>query len=371
MDVGADMTTRRVVLGVLFLLVLAPSAMATHVPGSSEVITYASSLQPGVAATGTMGWGRTPVKGYTWYCFDVTSGTAVTLNVKKNTGDLKPNLGVMRGLAEPGGKATLPVVQETENPDQDTTSLSFTPNFTGPVTLWVSTFLGEKDGTFSVTMTGGKGRSSCGATIDNGPTTSLTIVPDAPSFAMGNSQTIRVPVQVFAASTITSDIAINAGGLPDDVKVSIAPAVLGARSDGKAIITITTSAVTFPATYFVFLVATSGETTATNSFLLEVICDPPFILGLDQPKNSTVSIGRPAQLSVKAFGSGPLTYQWFTGASGLVNFPLAGGTSPVFTTSALNDTTSYWVRVTNACGSVASQTVTVNVSASAKPTSRR
>jgi hypothetical protein len=365
------MKTRGVVLGVLFLLALAPPAMATHVPSSSEVITYASSLQPGVAATGTMGWGRTPPKGYTWYCFDVTSGTAVNLAVKKTTGDLKPNLGVMRGLAEPGGTATLPVVNETSNADQDQTTLSFTPNFTGPVTLWVSTFLGEKDGTFSVTMTGGKGRSSCGATVDTGPTTSLTIVPDFPSFAVGNSQTIKVPVQVFAASTITSDIAINAGGLPDDVQVSIAPAVLGARSDGKAMITITTSANTFPATYFVFLVATSGETTATNSFLLEVICDPPFILGLDQPKGSTVSIGRPAQLSVKVSGSGPVTYQWFTGASGLVNFPLAGGTSANFTTSALNDTTSYWVRVTNACGSVASQTVTVNVSASAKPTSRR
>jgi hypothetical protein len=363
------MTTRGVVLGVLFLLALAPPAMATHIPGSSEVITYASSLQPGVAATGTMGWGNTPPKGYTWYCFDVTSGTAVTLNVKKTSGDLKPNLGVMRGLAETGGKATLPLVKATSNADLDETALSFTPDFTGPVTLWVSTFLGEKNGAFTVTMTGGTGRSSCGAVVDSGP--SLTIVPDAPSFAVGNSQTINVPVQVFAASTVTSDIAINAGGLPDDVQLSIAPAVLKARSDGKATITISTSANTFPATYPVYLIATSGEQTASNSFLLDVICDPPFILGLDQPKGTTVSIGRPAQLFVKASGSGPLSYQWFTGASGLVNFPLAGGTTANFTTSALNDTTSYWVRVSNPCGSVNSQTVTVNVSASAKPAGRR
>ena len=67
--------------------------------------TYASSLQPGVAATATMGWGSTPPKGYTWYCFDVTTGKAVTVAVKKVTGDLKPNLGIMRGLAEAGGKA--------------------------------------------------------------------------------------------------------------------------------------------------------------------------------------------------------------------------------------------------------------------------
>jgi hypothetical protein len=364
------MTTRRVVLGVLFLLAIAPPAMATHIPGSSEVITYASSLQPGAAATGTMGWGSTPPKGYIWYCFNVTSGTAVTVSVKKTSGDLKPNLGVMRGLAATGGKATLPLVKATSNADLDQTTLSFTPDFTGPVTLWVSTFLGEKAGAFTVTMTGGTGRSSCGA-VDSGPTTSLTIVPSAPSFAVGNSQTIKVPVRVFAASTVTSDIAINAGGLPDDVQLSIAPAVLGARSDGKATITITTSANTFPATYSVYLIATSGEQTASSSFLLDVICNPPFILGIDQPKSSTVSIGRPAQLSVKPTGSGPFTYQWYTGASGLVNFPLAGGTSANFTTSALNDTTSYWVRVANPCGSVDSQTVTVNVSASAKPAGRR
>jgi hypothetical protein len=343
--------------------------MATHIPASSEVITYTSSLQPGVAATGTMGWGSTPPKGYTWYCFDVTSGTAVALSVKKTSGDLKPNLGVMRGLAETGGKATLPVVTDTSNADDDQTTLSFTPDFTGPVTLWVSTFLGELNGVFSVTMTGGTGRSSCGAIESGPPPTSLAIAPDAPSYAMGNLQTIKVPIQVFAGLTVTSDIAINAGGLPDDVHLSIAPAVLAARSDGKATITISTSATTFPATYVVYLIATSGEQTASNSFVLEVICDPPIILGIDQPKGTTVSLGRPANLSVKALGSGPLTYQWFTGATGLVNFPLAIGSSPNFTTSALNDATSYWVRVANPCGSVDSQTVTVNVGPGAKPAS--
>jgi hypothetical protein len=363
------MTNRGVVLGVLFLLAVARPAMATHVPSSSEVITYTSSLAPGVAATGTMGWGSTPPKGYTWYCFDVTTGTAVTLNVKKTSGDLKPNLGVMRGLAEAGGTATLPIVKDTSNADLDQTSLTFTPDFTGPVTLWVSTFLGEKNGVFSVTMTGGTGRSSCGA-VDSTPSgPSLAIVPDAPSYAMGNSQTIKVPIQVFAASTVTSDIAINAGGLPDDVQLTIVPAVLAARSDGKAAITIFTSAHTFPARYVVYLIATSGDQTASNSFVLDVICDPPLILGIDQPKNTTVTLGRPANLTVKASGSGPLTYQWFSGARGLVNFPLAIGSSPNFTTSAINDTTSYWVRVTNPCGSIDSQTVTVSVAASAKPAS--
>ncbi|MEA2166206.1 MAG: uncharacterized protein QOK37_4333 [Thermoanaerobaculia bacterium] len=365
------MTNRGLVLGVLFLLALARPAMATHIPGPTEVISYTSSLKPGVAATGTMGWGSTPPKGYTWYCFDVTSGAAVTLSVKKNSGDLKPNLGVMRGLAETGGLATLPIVKNTDNPDLDSTSLSFTPDFTGPVTLWVSTFLEEKNGTFSVTMTGGTARASCGAVVSGPSGPSLAIVPDAPFYAMGNLQTLRVPLQVYAASTITSDIAINAGGLPDDVQLSITPSVLPVTSNLKSAITISTSARTFPATYVVYLIATSGDQTASNSFVLDVICDPPIILGIDQPKGSTVSLGRPANLSVKAGGSGPFSYQWFTGSTGLVNFPLAGGTSATFTTSGLNDTSSYWVRVTNPCGSVNSQTATITVSPSKSATNPR
>ncbi len=364
------MTYRGLLLGVVVSLALTPAAMATHIPSSSEVITYAGGLQPGTASTTTMGWGSTPPKGYSWYCFNVTSGTAVTVSAKKTAGDLKPNLGVMRGLAEVGGKAVLPVVGETSNPDQDTVTLTVTPTFTGPVTLWVSTFLGEKNGTISVTMTGGTGRATCGA-VEVGPVLTLAIIPDAPSFEMGNAQTIKVPVHVVAAATVTNDIAISAGGLPDDVQVSISPNVLAARGNGRATITISTSPATFPATYLVYLVATSGDQTTSNSFLVSVLCDPPFILGIDQPKSSTVSPGRPALLSVKATGSGPFTYQWFTGASGLVNFPLAGGTTANFTTSALNDNTSYWVRVTNPCGSVGSQTVNVSVAAGAKPNSRR
>ena len=90
-----------------------------------------------------------------------------------------------------------------------------------------------------------------------------------------------------------------------------------------------------------------------------------------QRGGATGGVGRTSQLSGQARERGPLSYQWVTGARGLVNFRLPGGTAANFTTSALNDTTSDWVRVSNPCGSVNSQTATVNVSASAKPAGRR
>jgi hypothetical protein len=207
------------------------------------------------------------------------------------------------------------------------------------------------------------------------PPSGLAIVlPDdvrATPVTMGNSSTTTVLFSTFAASTSTSDVSVSAQSDADDLIVSVNRPVIAAPGLGDEILTIRTTSTTTAGDHVVTITATNGTDTVSASVFVTVLCDPPFILGLDQPKGSTIGLGRPAQLSVKASGSGPFTYQWFTGASGLSNFPLPGGTSANFTTSALNDTTSYWVRITNPCGSVNSQTATVNVSASAKPTGRR
>jgi hypothetical protein len=187
---------------------------------------------------------------------------------------------------------------------------------------------------------------------------------------MGNSSSTSVLFSIFTSSTSTADVTVSAQSDADDLLVSVNHPVIKAPGSGDEILTITTTPTTAAGDHVITITANDGTTTASASIFVTVLCDPPFILGIDQPKSSTVGAGRPAQLSVKASGSGPLTYQWFTGASGLSNFPLPGGTSPNFTTSALNDTTSYWVRITNPCGSVNSQTATVNVSASAKPNRR-
>jgi hypothetical protein len=41
--------------------------------------------------------------------------------------------------------------------------------------------------------------------------------------------------------------------------------------------------------------------------------------------------------------------------------PIAGATGRTFTTPALNWSSDYWVRVTNACGSVDSNTANITV----------
>ncbi len=74
-----------------------------------------------------------------------------------------------------------------------------------------------------------------------------------------------------------------------------------------------------------------------------------------QPQDQTVPIGNPATLSVTATGSG-LQYQWYTN-----NAAISGATQSTYATGPLTSTTSYYVVVSNACGSVTSRAATITV----------
>ncbi|HVT05124.1 MAG TPA: hypothetical protein VHL58_17305 [Thermoanaerobaculia bacterium] len=79
-----------------------------------------------------------------------------------------------------------------------------------------------------------------------------------------------------------------------------------------------------------------------------------------QPLSSTAKKASTTTLSVTADGATPLRYQWYQGVSG--NTAIAVGTnSSSYTTSKLMQTTSYWVRVSNGCATVASATATVTI----------
>jgi hypothetical protein len=89
-------------------------------------------------------------------------------------------------------------------------------------------------------------------------------------------------------------------------------------------------------------------------------CIPPSIT--QQPSGSTITSGAAAQLSVAASGTGPLGYQWYSGASGNTSSPVNGGSSATVMVSP-STSSSYWVRVTGQCAPSAdssSASVTVN-----------
>jgi hypothetical protein len=86
-------------------------------------------------------------------------------------------------------------------------------------------------------------------------------------------------------------------------------------------------------------------------------CNAPQIITQPQSQDLT---GASVTLSVSAIGDTPLQFQWFLGASGNTTQPLSTATASAILV-APRATTSYWVRVTNGCGSTNSNTATVTV----------
>ena len=94
------------------------------------------------------------------------------------------------------------------------------------------------------------------------------------------------------------------------------------------------------------------------------VCTAPAITG--QPQSVTINSGAGTTLTVSASGTATLSYQWYIGNSGNTSSPVTGATSSSLTV-APTATTSYWVRVSNGCGSVNSATATVTVTTAPPP----
>jgi len=85
---------------------------------------------------------------------------------------------------------------------------------------------------------------------------------------------------------------------------------------------------------------------------------PPEIV--NQPEGTSITAGESATLTVTATGDAPLSYAWYEGTSGETDSPV-GGNAPAFSTPLLQESTAYWVRVSNASGHVDSSTAVVQV----------
>lgn len=111
---------------------------------------------------------------------------------------------------------------------------------------------------------------------------------------------------------------------------------------------------------------------ATISFTVTIAggggCTQPSITS--QPQSQSITSGSSATLNVAATGTVPLGYQWYQGSNGDTSAAV-GTDSDSFTTPALSSTTSYWVRVTNSCGTADSETALITVTSASGPTITR
>lgn len=83
------------------------------------------------------------------------------------------------------------------------------------------------------------------------------------------------------------------------------------------------------------------------------------------PASITICRHHDTVLSVEAGGSGTIHYAWYQGAKGDTSTPAPGATdSPTYTTPLLAVATSFWVQVSNDCGSADSDAALVEVDTS-------
>jgi len=185
-----------------------------------------------------------------------------------------------------------------------------------------------------------------------------------------NSQTATITVTASTYS-ISGRATLNGAGL-SGVTMTLSGAASGSAATdasgnyaftglANGTYTVTPSRAGYTFTPSSLSVTLSGANQTGKDFTAAASCTAPAISV--QPQSQTIGSGQSATLSVTASGTAPLTYQWYQGVSPS-GTAISGATSSTYTTPALTATTSYWVRVSNGCGSVDSQTATITVTAS-------
>lgn len=149
---------------------------ATDNPPSGEIVNYDGSAAPG-PVSGSIGF-DSPDDNYDWWCASVTSGQQVDIDLTRDSGDLLLNGGVYEEVVPEGstvGDFTTSDVADTSNSSSPDVSFSFTPASTGVATIWVSTFLGEDGGDYTLTVSGATA-ASCGT---SGPAAAIPTMPSS------------------------------------------------------------------------------------------------------------------------------------------------------------------------------------------------
>jgi hypothetical protein len=105
--------------------------------------------------------------------------------------------------------------------------------------------------------------------------------------------------------------------------------------------------------------ATGVVATGSAQLVIDAPCTPVRIQ--TSPLDVTTRGGQTARLSIQAGGTAPFAYQWYHGFSPNPRAPIAGATSADYETPPLTESSLFWVRLSNACGSIDSGTVAVTV----------
>jgi hypothetical protein len=187
----------------------------------------------------------------------------------------------------------------------------------------------------------------------------VRVDPDFAQLNPGETAVFNITVGHNAETEFNSPIELSTPNLPEGMTATFDRTTIPAPGDGTARLTVHLAPDIFPATYRgISVLGTGGGSALGAAFTIEILCDPPVILALNNPRSQSVKRGNTVKLSVKAEGS-PATYQWYQGHAGFTSTPIPNSNSAELTTTAINTNQEFWVRVSNACGTVDSQTAMI------------
>lgn len=177
------------------------------------------------------------------------------------------------------------------------------------------------------------GTASGSATVTVNATPSAAVSGDA-TICEGQSATIAVALNGTAPFSITWSDGLTQSGIPTSTATrSVSPSA-------------TTS-------YSIASVSDAHCAGSATGGATVTVHHAPSIT--TQPQSQTIRKNSTATLSVAVTSDRPVTYQWYRGTTPV------GTNSPTYTTPKLSTTTTYFVRVTSACGSTNSNTATITI----------
>jgi len=367
--VVANSTTATVSISVAPGITTQPASTTIN-SGATATLSVAASGSPAPTYqwyAGASGVTTNPVSGATSASFTtptLTTTTTYWVRATNASGTADSNAATVT-VNQPVAISVQPV--STAINSGSTATLSVTATGTAPLTYqWYQ-------GISGVTTTPVGTNSSSFTTPALSTTTSYWVkVTNVANASGANSTTTVVSInQPAAISTQPAATTINSGGT----------ATLSVTATGTAPLTyqwyqgtsgvtttpvgtnsasFTTPALSSDTSYWVKVTNVANTSGAFSNAALVTVNQPAVVA--TPPASVTINSGSTTTLGVTASGTGPFTYQWYQGASG-VTTTTVGTNSASFTTPALMATTSYWVKITNAANPTGanSAAATVNV----------
>jgi hypothetical protein len=174
------------------------------------------------------------------------------------------------------------------------------------------------------------------------------IIPPVPSIEARSGETTNLNLPLYYAFP-SAPPTLTASGLPG-ATITFTPMFLE-NGQYYSQMNIVLGPDTPSGSHVVTIESRIGDAVSYSTIVVVVECKPPVILGTGQPQMQIVTRGTAATLRVQPQGSGPFTYQWYRGFTGMTRNPVAGANTGTLNTGPVNEFGSYWVRVSNACGS--------------------